>query len=134
MVIFVPFHATNLRSLEQAFFAVQRLRNESTKLRKRPLLVIIDMALALAYEFIAWRAVATQRDLIRHRSARHEDRSLFAKQLCCLLLQRNDGWINIDHVVPYFGREHRVSHGWSGLGDRIASKINHGKQRITGVD
>ena len=66
----------------------------------------------------------TERNLIRHRAAGHEDGGLFAEQCGCPLLQCNDCRVDIDHIVADFCVQHGFAHRWRWFGNGIAAKVN----------
>ena len=73
---------------------------------------------------VAGLGMGAQRDLVRHRAARHEQRGLEAEQLGDALLEPTDRRILAVDVVADLGIGHRVPHRGSTDGDGIASKVD----------
>ncbi len=87
-------------------------------------LVVHDVAIAIADDFVALAGQRAQRDLVRHRPGRHPDRRLLAEQLGDALLQRIDGRVFAVDVVAHLSGGHRLAHARGGLRDGVASQVD----------
>ena len=78
----------------------------------------------LRIELVAGTAKQMQRDLVRHRRGREEDRLLLAEQLRAAPLQLVDGRIFALLLVPNLGRGDRGAHARGRLRDGVGAKVD----------
>ncbi len=75
---------------------------------------------------VAGPRVSAQRDLVRHRAARHEQRGFGSEQLGDPLLEPADRRVLAVDVIADLGLRHRHAHRGSWSRHRIASQIDEG--------
>ena len=109
---------------QHAPIAFDRLRRHAEELRVGALLVVVDVAVGLAEEFVAGAAVDPHRELIAHRARRDEQGRLLAEHFGDAILERDDGRIFAEDVVADFGGGHGRAHRWRGFRDSIAAQID----------
>jgi len=68
--------------------------------------------------------VSAQRDLVRHRSGRHEQRRFGAEEIRDALLELPHRRIFAVDVIADLRRSHRLAHRSGRAGDGIGPKIN----------
>ena len=95
-------------------------------------LVDDDVRVLLRDQDVARAAVELERDLVRHRRRRQEDRALLAEQLGDALLQLVDGRVLPHLLVADLGCGDRGAHARRRPGDGVGAKIDHG--RVYGGD
>ena len=84
-----------------------------------------DVRQLLGDQLVAGLAEHAQRDLIRHRRGRHEDRVLVAQDLGRPPLELVDGRVLPDLLVTDLGVRHRLAHRLRRLRRRIGAEIDH---------
>ena len=91
-----------------------------TQLRQHDVRVLLDE------QRVARAAKDVQRDLIRHRRGRQEDRLLVSKELGPSPLEFVDGRVLALLLVAYGGVRDRVTHRPCRLGQGVGAEIDHG--------
>jgi hypothetical protein len=84
-----------------------------------------DVRQLLGDQLVAGLAEHTQRDFVRHRRSRHEDRVLVAQDLGRPPLELVDGRVLPNLLVTDLGVHHRVAHRLRRLRRRIGAEIDH---------
>jgi hypothetical protein len=84
-----------------------------------------DVRQLLGDQLVAGLAEHAQRDLVRHRRGRHEDRVLVAQDLGRPPLELVDGRVLPDLLVTDLGVRHRLAHRLRRLRRRIGAEIDH---------
>lgn len=90
------------------------------------LFVIVDMAIGIADEFSAPVTMHTNRNLVRHRTAGHEESGLFSQNFCGQPFELVGRGIDIDDGVTHIGIRDRTSHLRRWTGNGVAAKVDHG--------
>ena len=86
------------------------------------------MAVLLADELVAELGVQAQRDLVRHRRRRKEDRLLLAEQPRRPRLQLVDGRVLALLLVADDCRGDRGAHGGGGARGGVGAKVDHRRE------
>ena len=94
--------------------------------RRAAELVAKDVRHLLGDHLVAGLRQRAERDLVRHRGSREEDRLLVAEQLRRALLERDHGRILALLLVPDLGVGDRPPHLGRGLGQRVGAEVDHG--------
>jgi hypothetical protein len=103
----------------------QRPRHQSRMHRRSTELGYQDVRQLLGDQLVARLAEHAQRNLIRHRRGRHEDRVLVAQDLGRPPLELVDGRVLPDLLVTDLGVRHRLPHRRRRLRCRIGAEIDH---------
>ena len=90
-------------------------------------LVDDDVRVLLRDQDVPGAAVELERDLVRHRRGRQEDRALLAEQLGDALLQLVDARILPHLLVADLGCGDRGAHARRRPGDGVGAQIDHGQ-------
>ncbi len=84
-----------------------------------------DVAVLLAEQLVAELGVQPDRDLVRHRRGRQEDRLVLAEQARRTLLELVDGRVLALLLVAHSGRGDRGSHSRRRPGRRVGTEVDH---------
>lgn len=133
MFVVWPHHSIELFKAEYPALSLDGSSDKAAELGECPLLVVVDMAVGLAQEFVSWRAMDTKGDLVGHGAAGHENRRFFSEQFCGSLLQSDHGGIDIDDVITHRSVHHCSQHFRCRSGYGVTSKINHEFQPLAKV-
>ena len=85
-----------------------------------------DVAVLLADQLVAELGVETDRDLVRHRRGRHEDRLVLAQQARTALLELVDRWILAPLLVADRRGRDRCTHARRRPGGGVRAEVDHG--------
>ena len=107
----------------------ERLHHEPGMDRRAAELVAKDVRHLLGDHLVAGLRQRAERDLVRHRGSREEDRLLVAEELRRALLERDHSRILALLLVPDLGIGDRPPHLGRGLGQRVGAEVDHGAQR-----
>ena len=100
---------------------------EQARVNRRPAeLVGEDVGVLVRDEHVARAAVQLQRDLVRHRRRRQEQRPLLPEQSGGPLLQLVDRGVLAHLLVTDLRRSDRGAHRCGRAGDGVGAKIDHG--------
>ena len=113
--------------------ARQAARDQSRMDRRATRLVDQDVRPLLRDQLAPRPRVHAQRDLIRHRRGRKEERGLVTEQLGCAPLELVDGRILALLLVADLGGGHRGKHLPAGPGDRVGAEIDHARSVAGGA-
>ncbi len=122
-----PNQRKQLLRFDHAQVTVDRSGDDPGQLGEGGLFVIVDVRIAVAEELGPAVTMDANRDLIRHRAARHVDRRLLAQQFGGQLFQSLDGRIDVDQVIVDLGFGDRATHRGGRSGNGIAPQIDHGE-------
>ena len=99
-------------------------------------LVVQDVRLGAGDRLIAPTTVREQRDEVRHRAGRHEERGFLAHRLGGRLLEGADRRVLAHEVVPDLGAMHRLAHLGGGPRHGVRAEVDdlraHGGERSIG--
>ena len=104
---------------------VEPLHDEARVDRRAAPLVDQDVRPLLRDELAAGPAEHAQRDLVRHRRRRQEERRLVAEQRGHAALQLVRGRILALLLVADFGSGHRLEHPGRRLRDGVGAQVDH---------
>ena len=120
-----PGRGSNLLRCEAPGPRLKRARHQA-RVHCRPTeLGNQDVRVLLGDQLVAGLAEHTERDLIRHRRGRHEDRVLLSQRLCGAALELVDGRVLAQLLVADLGARDRLAHGGSRLARRIGAEVDH---------
>ena len=91
----------------------------------RSMLVQDNVSAALYNDFITRLGLSANRELVGHDAGRHIQRSGFSQKGCRDLLQAVDSGIFAVDIVAHGGAAHGFAHHVRGLGDGVASEVDH---------
>lgn len=120
-----PNQPANLFQFDHSMMAGDGAGDDAGKLGKGGLFVIVNVRVVVTDKLSAAITVNPDRDLIRHRTAGHEDRGLFPEDFRGRFFQPIDRRIDIDQRIANFGRGDRLPHFGGGTRYSVASQIDH---------
>jgi hypothetical protein len=123
----------DIRQTEYPLLSCDGLGNKSTELGKSTLFVVIDVAIAIAEEFIARFAMHPQSDLVGHRAAGHENRRILAQEFGDAPLKLIERRVDVDHIVADLCAVHCLAHRRGRSRNGITSQIDHSRVSSCGV-
>ena len=112
---------------EPAAIAGQPERHQPGVGGRAAVLVDDDVRVLLRDQDVARPRVQLERDLVRHRRGRHEDRRLVAEQRRNPLLQRVDRRVLALLLVADGGLRDRAAHALGRLRDGVGAKVDHAR-------
>ena len=89
------------------------------------MLVDQDVRILLGEQLVAGLGEDPQRDLVRHRRGREEDRLLLAEQGRAAPLELEDGGVLALLLVAHDGLGDRAAHRRRGLRDSVRAEVDH---------
>ena len=116
-----------LRDAEAAVHARDRLDHEARVRRRAAVLVDDDVRLLLRDEHVPRPRVELQRDLVRHRRGRHEERRLLPEERRGALLEEVDGRVLAPLLVADVRGGDRRTHPVRRPRGGVRTKIDHGR-------
>jgi hypothetical protein len=116
VVVGAAHRAFDLRGLERAARAEERVHLRARDRRRAAGFVVEDVALALEQHFLPVLHLGAHRELVAHRSGHDEERSFLAQERGDPVLQRVDRGVVVEDVVADLGAGHGLAHrrGWDG--------------------
>ena len=123
----------DIRQTEHPLLAGDGLGDESAELGKGTLFVVVDVAIAVAEEFIAGFAMHPQGDLVGHRAAGHENRRFLAQEFGDAPLKLIERRVDVDHIVADLGTVHCLAHRRGRSRNGITAQIDHSRVSSCGV-
>ena len=114
--------------------AVEQAHLHPGQCRRRAGLVTVNVRIGVEQDRVAGPRERADRQLVGHRSGRHEQRRLLAEQFRRAAFQFLHGQVIAQHIVADDGTCHGLAHGGVGLGDCVATQIDfaveHGRTSI----
>ncbi len=120
MIVLAANQTFELLASQDRFFASHRSHGQTAQLGVACLLVVVDVAVGLADDFVSWRAVESQSDLVGHGARGDEDRPLLAQQGRHPVLERANRGVFAKDVIADDRVGHGRAHGGRGPGDGVA--------------
>ena len=115
--------------------AGKRRRHEPRVRSRAAVLVDHDVRVLLRDEDVAGPRVQLERDLVRHRRGRHEDRRLVPEERRGALLERVDGRILALLLVPDLRLRDRAPHALGRPRRGVGAQVDHGRDAtVRGMD
>ena len=111
---------------DPAAIARQRMRDETGVHRRASGFEHEHVRPLLGDQLAAPLRLAEERDLVRHRRGREEERLLLAEEVCRPALELVDGRVLAELLVAHVGGRHRRAHLGSGIRGGVGAEIDHG--------
>ena len=121
-----PHHVAQLIGRDPAAVARQRMRDEAGVHRGASGLEDEHVRPLLGDQLAAPLRLAEERDLVRHRRRRQEERLLLAEQVGRAALELVDRRVLAQLLVAHVGRRHRRAHLGRRLRGGVGAEVDHG--------
>ena len=119
-------HLAQLIGRDPAAIARQRMRDEPGVHRGASGFEHEHVRPLLGDQLAAPLRLAEERDLVRHRRGRQEERLLLAEEVRRAALELVDGRVLAELLVAHVGGRHRRAHLGRGLRGGVGAEIDHG--------
>ena len=110
----------NLLRRYHALLAIEWIELDPGQHRRSGDFIVEDVTIAVADNFVAASSVGGERDLVRHRAARDEQRGLFSEERRHAFLKRDYRRVVAEDVVTNFCLGHGPAHFGARTRDRVA--------------